>query len=230
MTAQGLIPLFTSAPRLRLVIGANTLAYAIGFNMNVGVDIQTVKVLGSFAGISLEPTMYNVVTGTLQILKLNTASFKKQQAANVVNDPFVGTVTPQVVVPASQAQLTSTTAANSAPLAGSSNSLLATDQLATHLDPKNVLLSRSFDMDVYIEVPSADSVAALIAGSKPAGTGTTTNTWMRISTCRLISRNANITHGQLVNEPMNFQGLLATTMLTGAPDFSLDTLVKDKLG
>jgi len=230
MTAQGLIPLFTSAPRLRLVIGANTLAYAIGFNMNVGVDIQTVKVLGSFAGISLEPTMYNVVTGTLQILKLNTASFKKQQAANVVNDPFVGTVTPQVVVPASQAQLTSTTAANSAPLAGSSNSVLATDQLATHLDPKNVLLSRSFDMDVYIEVPTADSVAALIAGSKPAGTGTTTNTWMRISTCRLISRNANITHGQLVNEPMNFQGLLATTMLTGAPDFSLDTLVKDKLG
>jgi hypothetical protein len=85
-------------------------------------------------------------------------------------------------------------------------------------------------MDVYIEVPTADSVAALIAGSKPAGTGTTTNTWMRISTCRLISRNANITHGQLVNEPMNFQGLLATTMLTGAPDFSLDTLVKEKLG
>ena len=230
MTAQGLIPLFTSAPRLRLVIGANTLAYAIGFNMNVGVDIQTVKVLGSFAGISLEPTMYNVVTGTLQILKLNTASFKKQQAANVVNDPFVGTVTPQVVVPASRAQLTSTTAADSAPLAGSSNSVLATDQLVTHLDPKNVLLSRSFDMDVYIEVPTADSVAALIAGSKPAGTGTTTNTWMRISTCRLISRNANITHGQLVNEPMNFQGLLATTMLTGAPDFSLDTLVKEKLG
>jgi hypothetical protein len=47
---------------------------------------------------------------------------------------------------------------------------------------------------------------------------------MKIVNCRITGRNTNITMGQIVNEPVNFQGLLALNVDSG---FELDTAVKE---
>jgi len=40
--------------------------------------------------------------------------------------------------------------------------------------------------------------------------------WMKILNCRITSRNTNISMGQLVNEPLNFQGLIAMSDVSDA--------------
>jgi hypothetical protein len=57
--------------------------------------------------------------------------------------------------------------------------------------------------------------------------------WMNIQSCRITSRNTNISMGQLVNEPLNFQGLLATHSIQGTDfitEYALDGKVKQENG
>lgn len=197
--SKGIAPLFTSAPRLQLRIDDNVLAYAIGFNMNVAIDIQPVQVLGQFDAASLEPTVYNVVTGTMQIVRL--LSDATRAGYNTAGNGNGWTA-----------------AGQAAPQSSASNSVLSS--LKTHLDPAKVLVSRTFDMNLYLTVPT---VANLDANVPAAGTlNGTPEVWLRIKNCRLVSRNGNISQGQLVNEPVNFQGLLATPVLPDGSEFALD--------
>jgi hypothetical protein len=234
--SAGLVPLFTSAPRLRLHINEQAVAYAIGFNVNIAIDVQPVQVIGQFSGMSLEPTVYNVVTGTMQIIKLISGSTKVEQAALVKSEPLIGNGVTTVatknadgtVKVEAQTSVTEVTASSKA----DTNSLLSQQSLFAHLDPSKVLISRSFDMDLYLTVPVAANIAA--TGTAPAvgqlSLNGTPARWMRIKYCRLTSRNTNIAHGQLVNEPVNFQGLMATPVLKDADLFKLDSLVSEKLG
>jgi len=231
-----MVPLFTSAPRLRLHINEQAVAFAIGFNMNIAIDIQPVQVVGQMSAMSLEPTGYNVITGTMQITKLVSGSTKVEQASLVRPDSLIGNqqtltkksdlggiVTVETEVLASQVQATSK---------ADSNSLLAMQSLHTHMDPSKVLISRTFDMDLYLTVPVAETITAATAqapGEAKLSSNGAPVRWLRIKYCRLVSRNTNIAQGQLVNEPVNFQGLLATPALDDADLFRLDTLVQESL-
>jgi hypothetical protein len=190
------MPLFATAPRLKLRIQDKLVAYAVGFNIAVSVDIQPVFVIGSYAPISLEPTLYNTVTGTMQIVRLLSSTTLAAKAA--VTDPATGNVTTPAQLAyagVDGAELTS----SGAPTDGAkSNSPLEQRELFKHVDPEKLLLSRTFDVAVYMKVPNA------------AGDGLEELAWMAIRDCRITSRNTNIAMGQLVNEPVSFQGLLAT--------------------
>jgi len=237
--AAGLVPLFTSAPRIRLYINDKPAAYAIGFNVNIAIDIQPVQIIGQFASVSLEPIMYNVVTGTLQIIKLVSKTTQAFQAKNIDPTDFaaaaftggVADAAPQFATTAANGNTTQTSDIN-AVVGNDSNSVLSLNGLSAHLDPNKVLLSRTFDMDLYLTIPTAAAIAAAQAtateNTKTAGLAL--SSWFRIQYCRLTSRNTNISAGQLINEPCNFQGLLATPTSGGTSDFSLDTGVVDKFG
>lgn len=237
--SAGLIPLFTSAPRVKLKLNGLDVAYAVGFNVNISVDVQPVQVIGQFGLSSLEPMMYNVVTGTIQIIRLMSQASKLAQisSANANTTGFGAALVKGV--DAQGQPVTSTDA--SVP----TGQVVAQEGLHAHLSPAQVLLSRTFDMDLYMVVPTtADTPAvaatansaAIPAGKKlatPANAADTHNIWLRIKFCRLTSRNTNITHGQLVNEPMNFQGLFATPTSNDASAselFKLDSLVAETLG
>ena len=72
-SANGLLPLFTSAPRITMYIDSTPVAFAIGLNLNVSVDVRLVQVMGHYEAISAEPLLVGVVTGTMQIFKLISA-------------------------------------------------------------------------------------------------------------------------------------------------------------
>lgn len=199
---SNLQPLFVTAPRLKLYVNNNVIGYAVGFNINISIDVQPVYVIGQYAPVSLEPTMYNIVTGTMQIVRLNKT--------NRANSGSYGTLNPAGTIPSSNLFDAVTGELNSTTGAGVSNTPLAQSQLHMHVNPEQLLLSRAFDVKLYMKVPNA------------ANTGLEEKEWFQISTCRITSRNTNITMGQIVNEPVSFQGLLATPTAEGKTQFTLD--------
>lgn len=235
--SAGLVPLFTSAPRLRLHINDKAVAYAIGFNVNIAIDVQPVQVIGQFGAMSLEPTVYNIVTGTIQIIPLVSGSTKVEQAAAVGVNPLIGNVQTTAVTRnpdgTIKAEQTTSAAAVQASSKADTNSILSQQSLFAHLDPSKVLVSRTFDMDLYLTVPTAENIVG-VGSTAPTQAQLSLNgtpvRWMRIKYCRLTSRNTNIAQGQLVNEPVNFQGLMATPVLNDLDLFQLDSLVREQLG
>lgn len=210
---SSLKPLFATAPRIKVYVQDKVIAYAVGFNINISVDVQPVYVLGQFAPVSLEPTMYNIVTGTMQIVRLSSGA---RTAAVTAAGQVDTTSAAQQQTSSGSAlaiggELTSTLAGDGVV----SNNPLSQKELFLHLNPSKLLLSESFDVKLYMKVPKADN------------SGLEELAWMTIENCRITSRNTNISMGQIVNEPLSFQGLLAHHAGDG---FELDGKVKQTVG
>lgn len=183
---MGIRPLFSSAPRCKIYISGITVAYAIGFNFNLSVEVQPVMTIGSYGPVSLEPTMYNTVTGTIQIVRL------RENSTEFTNS-------------------------------------LSQGNLFRHLDPGQILLTESFEIKVfrrgltkagqsYVEssVSTVEDVTTATLTTKEATADSSTvneHLWLQIQDCRITSSNTNISMGQLVNQPVNFQGLMATAKI-----------------
>jgi hypothetical protein len=244
---SGLMPLFASAPRLKLRINEKVVAYAIGFNINVSIDVQPVFVIGSYGPISLEPTFHNVVTGTMQIVRLARATTTAtiMEASNATA-ALGGIPKEGITAAAANAAIGNSTWAGGEKTtdvtAAKDAGILGMNSLFTHLDPSLMMASMTFDVQVWMKHPEAvfstqATIAPPVSAKKTDAekdalvaslNSTTEKLWMLITDCRLVGRNTNITLGQLVNEPVNFQGLFCTpTSTIGDPLFSADSVVKD---
>lgn len=184
-------PIFVSAPQIRLYIDNTVIAYAIGINLNVNIDAQSVYTFGEYGPVNVEPLQYGIVTGTLQIVKLAASvlggkdvlaqrvalsdELKAADGKGVFKDPGETVTLP----------------------GGNSNSPLVNTGLARHIDPKKVLFSQTFDMEIKLSHQTDDNPPKLIDASL-----------LEVKNCRLSGVNMNISLGALVNEPLSFQGLL----------------------
>jgi len=188
---SGIKPLFTSAPRLRLTINGTPIAFAIGFSLNVGVNFVPVMEIGSYGPVALEPVSYAGVTGSIQIQKLISSPTK---AARGVQDPT------------SNPSFNSSDAQVGSPVAGN-NSILSIENLALHLDPEKVILSSTFDIDVYMKYTDSNDTTTKIKEFL----------YLQLKDCRLNARSAGIAAGSLVGEAVNFNGLL----YIGSPNIAI---------
>jgi len=231
-------PLFTTAPRIKLytsIAGVQyPVAYAIGLNISVSVDITPIQVIGKFGPQSLEPTMYHPVSGTLQIQKLISTGGRKNIADAGVenltsmnasnNTPVIKTTT------VDGKEVNETVLETTVSPAFDSNNFLSNNNIYRHMNPSQVLLSSAFSLDLKLKVPNTakPEVAKALAGEEVSFANLTNEdlyietNWMRITDIRLASRNTNITIGQIVNEPVSFQGLLFTPMIKAEELFALD--------
>lgn len=215
---SGALPLFATAPRLKIYIQNQPIAYALGFNINVSVEVQDVYVIGQYAPVSNEPTMYNLVTGTMQIQRL-VSQTTQNQLNDLANASSQLTSQQGRRAVADYANIAQGGEATSA--AGTSNSILAQGELTRHLDPTKVLTSQAFNIRVFMKVPKIE--AGNFASSNPI---LEEKEWIQIQNCRITSETMNITMGQLVNIPVNFQGLLMTPAVADLTQFQLDSAVK----
>jgi hypothetical protein len=211
---SGIKPLFVSAPRLVIRFNDTNVAYAVGISIDVSVDVKPVFTLGNFGALSYEPTMYQPVRGSMQLLKLipqanpgaGSPSEAGAAAATLGSDLSAGAGVPfqtgaQAPYNASDAGWNALAAQ-----AKSDNSLLKVDNTFRHLDPTTVLLSSSFDITMFLNV---DHTLPTIQ-------------FMNITDCRLTGRSISMSMGQLLAEPVTFEGLLAQSS-----GFSADNLFKD---
>lgn len=232
--AKGTAPLFTSAPRIKIKINGVDIAYGVGLNIGVNIAQQPVNVIGKFGPISIEPTLYNPVTGTFQILRLLTQEQVSERiaAANALNQLSKFNQQPSQAAVSENGNENTTTAIPGSS-AFDSNNPLSQQELHRHMSPRSVLLSRAFDIDLYMKVPNVanPAVANLLAdeGTDLQNITSDTNSdlfvevpWMRIQNVRVSSRNTNITMGQIVNEPVSFQGLLLSPIVEEQQLFDLD--------
>lgn len=231
--AKGTAPLFSTAPRIEIRVGDTKIAYAIGLNLNISVDIQPVRIVGQFGPVSLEPTRYNPVTGTMQIIRLaSTESYAAMQFARdslKKDGRFTDSTIAEAMVQKDGQQVAEP--ADSVSASVKDGQVLSQGGLYQHLDPAEVLVSRAFDVSLYMRIPDkANGNVQTALGADEATLPTdpqslyTSVPWLKIINCRITSRNVNISQGQLVNEPISFQGLMATPIdETFGPLFALDS-------
>jgi hypothetical protein len=202
MAAQ--TPFFMSGPRLLLKIDGVKVAYAVGLDLRVSRNVQIVNTLGSFASVAIQATMYNGVSGSMQIVRLldSDSRGKLVDAANAAGkqkkDPALSALP--------EAALTGLNTPDVNTQSSSSNSLItATENLKKHLDPASVLASSTFDIEVWQMYPTVGTVAG--KESKLNNKGVLVKHFT-VQNCRLNSRSASISAGQLLTESFSFTGTL----------------------
>lgn len=219
------LPLFASAPRAKITINNKKVAYAIGLNLNVSVNLQDVKVLGEFAIQSIEPTVYAPVSGSFQIVRLlsketQTAqrdSAKTQNAKNNLlgNSKTAADTNDQVTIK------------NSVENNDGDANNFGQAELYKHLDPTQVLATQSFDIEIKLKVPKG----SLDANGKftPVKTKPYDDeaSFLIIKDCRLTSASASISPNQLLSQSLEFQGLLMINQARAGAKEGSDASFKD---
>jgi hypothetical protein len=201
MAAQ--TPFFMSGPRLLLKIDGVKVAYAVGLDLRVSRNVQIVNTLGSFASVAIQATMYNGVSGSMQIVRLLDSESRTAQETNAAAAGKQNTNPPLSSLP--ESALTGISG-NTTGGAGTANSLVtATENLKKHLDPASVLASSTFDIEVWQMYPTTDTVAD--KGPKLNNQGVLVKHFT-VQNCRLNSRSASISAGQLLTESFSFTGTL----------------------
>lgn len=216
----GQTPFFMSGPRLKIKVDGQTIAYAVGLDLRVSRNVQIVNVLGSYASVALQATAYNGVSGSMQIVRLmdktsaqsNIAEFNKQNEKKDTEN-WTG-VAPLTGV------------ANNSIVKGSSTSnsvISASENLIRHLDPESVLASSTFDIEVWQMYPTETVLQTVATKEQPSTpilkdgnqqrAGGLNNSGVlvkhfTIQNCRLNSRSASISAGQLLTESFSFTGTL----------------------
>lgn len=217
----GKIPLFASAPRCKITIDNQTVAYAIGLNVSASVQIQEVRILGEFAIQSLEPVSYAPVTGSLQIVRLlgqksTDGTTEQIKAANLVSTTLHGQLADDATAPLAKVAVQNS-------VTGTAN--FSQTSLLDHLNPKTVLRSRSFDITISLKAPAGgpaiDAVAATATAAAVAAVPASSYTdevvsFLEIKDCRLVGSSMNIAPGQLLTQSLEFQGLLMINKARGA--------------
>jgi len=212
----GKLPLFASAPLCKIDIdtgsGAKTIAYAVGLSVNVSVNLQEVRVLGQYEVEAIEPLAMMPVTGSFQVIRLMTDTTRGALLATAKADPEK-----YPLVRTEGDTLSANTPSGIKNDSDIKNGKLATDlgagaltgsdELAKHLDPRTILLSKSFDITVKMKTPAAKNEQ----GNWTEGALTT---FMVLKDCRLSGASASLTPGALLTESVEFQGLLAVRYST----------------
>lgn len=210
----GKLPLFASAPRARIRFNGNDIAFAVGLNLDIGVNLQEVRILGEFAIQTIEPLNMIPVTGSMQVVRLISAATQAAQKAAAAT--VEGELTTQSIldqnqdVPGVQGQITeSNSIPNNVTGAGAFNGQTL---LARHLDPRTILMSQSFDIEILLKVPAIEIDAAGLA--QPLAPNTINNpdllsAFLTIKDVRLSGASSNLSPAQLLTESVEFQGTLA---------------------
>jgi hypothetical protein len=201
MAAQ--TPFFMSGPRLLIKVDGVKVAYAVGLDLRVSRNVQIVNTLGSFASVAIQATMYNGVSGSMQIVRLLDSASRTSLNTNASATKAADKKTLQSLP---DPALTGLKNPATVETVGTSNSTIsATENLKRHLDPASVLASSTFDIEVWQMYPSNSAVASKTGSLNNEGVLVKHFT---VQNCRLNSRSASISAGQLLTESFSFTGTL----------------------
>jgi len=220
----GILPLFASAPRCVLKVNGKPIGFAIGLSLNVRIDVQPVKILGEFIIQSLEPTAYLPVEATLQVVRL--LSNPSQVAAIAVANANMPSTVSSTTVSEAKVAVNTTQAASSVPNPGATgDTVLSQAALYRHVDPASILLSQTFDIEIYLKVPNIKTIddkkdtnksIVLNTAAAPAKEGGVAapvapdveESFITITDCRISSISTSISANELLVEPMEIMGRL----------------------
>jgi hypothetical protein len=172
----GIVPSFVTGANAKVTVGGVTFAYASDVSYNVSVDTIPIETMGRYEAVVNEPVNYSV-SGSLSIVRY-TAVVKQ------INPNLPGT------------------AAGGNGL-GNVNYKTGGNG-ADEIDPANILLSTSWDLQVFQKMQ-----ASAVTGG---GNATTSNgpSFITIKDCRFNRKSAQITKRGILVDRMDFVGILAS--------------------
>lgn len=221
----GMMPLFVAAPRVILRVADTIIGYGIGLRLNVSLDIERVKIIGQYEPVAIEPMFLPPCSGTFRVVRLLSQSSRVANSAAAAANRD-GIVSDTTNFGSSVATVSGSTL--SEPAGGT---VLGGGALARHLDPETILFSQTFDLDIYIKVPSIASTDfgtdnILTSNAPVLATATRSileEHFLKVKDCRLSGASVDLTPGRLMEEPFAFEGLIAQTYTEGNPSQQLDT-------
>jgi hypothetical protein len=201
--AKGKMPFFVAAPRCKITVAGQDIAYAVGLSLQVTKVIEPVRILGNFAPVAFESLMVNPVRGTFQIVRLLSSASDNAAIANALYEdaPNLGKV---------DADGNSASSHKPAPgVNGAAGTILGQGGLYRHLDPVSIILSQSFDIQIQLKVPQ---IVGSHFGNELLKSGpytiSTTN-FITIKDARLSGARGSLTPASIFRESFTFEGLLA---------------------
>jgi hypothetical protein len=201
--AKGKMPFFVAAPRCKITVAGQDIAYAVGLSLQVTKVIEPVRILGNFAPVAFESLMVNPVRGSFQIVRLLSSASDNAaiaqalygDAPNLANVDAAGNSTSQIIPKPG--------------VNGTDGTILSQGGLYRHLDPVSIILSQSFDIQIQLKVPqiAATSFDNVLLKTGPY-TISTTN-FITIKDARLSGARGSLTPAAIFRESFTFEGLLA---------------------
>lgn len=180
----GLIPSFTSGSKLIIHVGGIRFAYATNLSFTDNVSHAPVSGIGSFAPDAIEPLQYTA-NGSMTLTRYSQAAF--DAIGKFVSTDQTTKAPTRAGTPASNTER-------------DGNSLF----IKNSFSPAHLLISRSFDIDVYERMAGGASVEGQLSFS--------------IKDVRLTSYSITFTPGTLVQENVTF---LALSIVDHAGEASL---------
>lgn len=198
------LPLFAAAPLCKIIISGTEIAYAVGLSVNVGINLQEIRVLGQYEVESIEPLAMMPVTGSFQVIRLLTPKTRTDTTTLAASETNTLVRTAGEIKDV-KGLSKDAVIESSVPSDNGSGALTGSSELAKHLDPRTILLSTSFDIIIKMKTPSVK----VKVGDVESWTEGSHTTFMVIKDCRLSGASASISPGALLTESVEFQGLLA---------------------
>jgi len=158
------------------------------------------------------------VTGSFQVIRLLTEAVRKENVSAATKMPN-SLVRTKEEVGDLKGLAKDAVIANSTTSEQGTGALTGSSELAKHLDPRTILLSKSFDITIKMKVPSVKKDKDWVQGDETV--------FMEIKDCRLSGASASISPGALLTESVEFQGLIAIRKKAGKPVEASSVKVND---
>lgn len=185
------IGLVTGGNAVIKVSGKN-MAYATGLSYQVDIGVIPAETMGKFGVVALEPVSYSV-KGSFQILRYSEAS--KSTGTTDANLPGASTK-------------------------GNSPSNWDSNGAAKQLNPKEIINSSAFDIEVFWKGKAGDDKVSTVSAPTESVTdpkdpnktitigGIDVKKIIKITSCRITDRSGGIDKRGLFTETFNFVGIV----------------------
>lgn len=175
----GIKPSFVTGANAKIKLAGKTFAYASDVSLQIQVDTIAIETMGRYEPVTNEPIAY-AVGGDLSIVRYTSQ-------VGIANNGAGGNMIPS-------AKNTGNGLGNVEGIGGSS-------KLSDHMNPGNLIVSTTFDIDVYQKVGTAQA--------NGAATVTDTSKIFSIKDCRFRSMSTGLNKRNILVERYSFVGVLA---------------------
>lgn len=173
----GKLPSFITGANAKITVGGVTFAYAADVSYQIAVDTIPIETMGRYEAISNEPVNYSV-GGELSVVRYTGIAHTNNMAGAAANGNGLGNVNYK-------------TGGNG----------------ADEINPAQLLVSQTWDLNVYQKVQSGNPSVTSPAETNPGAP--TSGAVITITDCRFTRKTAGINKRGILVDRLSFVGILA---------------------
>ena len=169
----GKLPTFVTGANAKIKLGGKTFAYCSDVSYNIAVDVVPIETMGRYEAVTLEPVNYTIA-GDLSVVRYTKIAGAAAMPGTAANGNGLGNVD----------------------LGGNGA------KGSHHFDPGNMLVSKTWDLEVYQKTQAAPTAAGGLAATLES------EKIITIRDCRFTRKSAGINKRGILVDRLSFMGIL----------------------